>query len=172
LQKFCRRFPAYHHLIFELCGLAYLFPGSGFFNGWKMGDFDHSHSRKVDQPMGAAMLVACERISEIGAFDESFGIFFNDVDFCRRLSLAGYSNYYCAEAVIEHYGGGSVKRQKPKMIWLGHIAMFKYFRKQEKLREASFLIKLLRMPLPYCAGLMLLPAAIPRSIYHMIRRVI
>lgn len=172
LQKFCRRFPDYHHLLFELTGLAYLFPRSGLFNGWKMGDFDHTYSRAVEQPMGAAMLVARRAVEEVGMLDESFGIFFNDVDFCRRLHRAGYTNYYCTEAVVEHYGGGSVSRHKPKMVWLSHCSMFRYYLKQEKISEAPVPVKIIRRPLPYLAGLLLMLAALPRSLYHLVRRII
>ena len=169
LQKFCRRFPGYHHLFFELTGLARIFSGSRLFNGWKMGDFDHLQSRPVPQPMGAAMLIPREAINVVGRLDESFEIFFNDVDFCRRLIEAGFENYYCTEAVIEHYGGGSVSKQKPKMIWLSHLAMFKYFRKWERRRKAPFGIKVLRTLMAWLAGGMLVVAAGPRSLYHYLK---
>ena len=172
LQKFCRRFPRYHHLLFEFAGLTLLFSHSRLFNGWKMGDFDHLSSRPVPQPMGAAMLYKRDRVDEIGLLDESFKIFFNDVDYCERLELAGFTNYYCYEAVIEHYQGGSVRRQRPKMIWLSHLSMFAYFRKYEKRRSSSAFVKILRSPLPYLAGLLLILAAIPRSLYHLLRKFI
>jgi N-acetylglucosaminyl-diphospho-decaprenol L-rhamnosyltransferase len=172
LQKFCRRFPRYHHLLFELTGLAYLFPRSGFFNGWKMGDFDHTQSCQAEQPMGAAMLVSREVIDKIGNLDESFGIFFNDVDFCYRLHQAGDINYYCYEAVVEHYGGGSVSRHKPKMVWLSHYSMFKYYLKREKTRQGAPAIKIIRRSLPYLAGVGLMLVAVPRSLYHWVRKII
>jgi len=172
LQKFCRRFPRYHHLLFELTGLAYLFPHSGLFNGWKMGEFDHLSSRPVEQPMGAAMLISRSCVDDVGPLDESFGIFFNDVDFCLRLDRAGYTNYYCAEAVVEHYGGGSVSRRKAKMVWLSHGSMFRYFLKQEQTHGGPWAVKAIRRPLPYIAGFLLMAAAIPRSLYHLVRKVI
>ncbi len=172
LQKNCRRFPRYHHLLFELTGLAYLFPRSRLFNGWKMGEFDHAESCPVEQPMGAAMLVSRACIEDIGMLDESFGIFFNDVDFCRRLHDAGYVNYYCADGVIEHHVGGSVSRRKPKMVWLSHTGMFRYFLKQERMRRASAMIKIIRSPLPYAAGALLMLAAVPRSAYYLLRKII
>jgi GT2 family glycosyltransferase len=171
LQRSCRRFPRYHHLLFELTGLAYLFPQSRWFNGWKMGEFDHTVSLSVDQPMGAVMLVGRDMIDEIGVFDESFGIFFNDVDFCRRAREAGYTNHYCAEAVVEHFVGGSVSRRKAKMVWLSHAAMFRYFLKQEK-AVPSTPLRLVRLPLAYLAGAALVAAAVPRSLYHLIRKLI
>lgn len=168
-QSSCRRFPRYHHLLFELTGLAYIFPRSRFFNGWKMGDFDHAVSAAVEQPMGAAMLVSRVAVAEIGMMDESFGIFFNDVDFCRRLQEAGFVNYFCVGGVIEHYVGGSVSRRKARMVWLSHISMYRYLKKWERRHQGNSLIRPLRAPLPYLAGLLLILAALPRSIYHYYR---
>lgn len=172
LQRFCRRFPDYHHLFFELTGLSFIFSRSELFNGWKMGDFDHLHSRPVDQPMGAAMFLARSCLDEIGVLDESFGIFFNDVDFCRRLHEAGFVNYYCTEAIIEHYGGGSVSRHKARMVWLSHIGMFRYLRKWERRRKTLFLFKILNLPSLYLSGLLLVLTAIPRSLYYYCRSLI
>lgn len=171
LQKFCRRLPLKHDAVFNLFGLAALFPHSRLFNGWKMGDFDHLSSRPVPQPMGAAMLLNRSCIDDIGLMDETFVIYFNDVDFCERLIEAGYTNYYCYDAVIEHYQGGSTERQRPKMIWKSHLGMYAYFRKVENKRPSK-LVKVLRRPLLYGTGLMLILFAVPRSLYHALRKII
>ncbi len=168
-QKYCRRFPRYHHLFFELTGLSRLFSRSRLFNGWKMGDFDHLSSRAVEQPMGSAMLLHRSCITEVGGFDESFPIFFNDVDLCRRLVEAGYTNYFCTEAVVAHYHGGAVRQRRPSMIWRSHSSMARYFFKWEK-RCYGLLLRLLRLPLPVVAWLALMVSAIPRSLYHLLRK--
>jgi GT2 family glycosyltransferase len=85
---------------------------------------------------------------------------------------AGYVNYYCAEAVIEHYGGGSVSRHKPKMVWLSHYSMFRYYLKQERMSPRPKIMKIIRIPLPYLAGVLLMLSAVPRSLYHLLRKII
>ncbi len=129
LQKSARAFPRYRDLFFELCGLSYIFRKSSFFARWKMGRFDHLSERKVDQPMGAALMFRRELIEEIGYFDESFPIFFSDVDFCRRVIKAGYFNLYYPEATIKHYVGGSTEKNRAKMIIESHRSMYHYFKK-------------------------------------------
>ena len=171
LQKYCRRFPNYWHLFCELSGLSRLFGQSDLLNGWKMGGFDHLQSRAVDQPMGSAMLISREAVNKIGLMDEEFFIFFNDVDFCHRLAEAGFINYYCVDAVLEHYGGGSVRKIKPRMVWQSHFDMFRYFRKWEK-RRSSSIVRIIRKPLLYAAGAALVLAAIPRSLFHWLRKFI
>ncbi len=94
LQKSCRAFPTYLDLVFEFTGLSYLFPESKLFSHWKMGWFDHECEREVDQPMGAAMMFRRDVLESVGYLDESFGLFFNDVDFCRRTREAGCINIY------------------------------------------------------------------------------
>ncbi|MFH1698967.1 MAG: glycosyltransferase family 2 protein [Candidatus Zixiibacteriota bacterium] len=172
LQKYCRRFPRYHHVLFELCGLSRVFPCSKLLNGWKMGDFNHLSSAVIEQPMGAAILIKRDRIDNVGMLDESFPIFLNDVDLCKRLWMDGYRNYYCYDAVIEHYGGASVSRQKPKMVWLSHLSLINYFAKYEKLDRSKWPVKMARYLLLGVVSLLIFVAAIPRSAYHLIRKII
>ena len=85
IQPSCRRFPTYWDLFCAFTGLTMLFPRSRFFNGWKMGDFDHRSPREVDQPQGACLLARPEVATQLGAWDERFPLFFSDVDWCRRV---------------------------------------------------------------------------------------
>ncbi|MEW5925491.1 MAG: glycosyltransferase family 2 protein [Candidatus Zixiibacteriota bacterium] len=132
LQRSIRAFPRYRDLFFEFTGLSYLFCRSKAFASWKMGWFDHLTEMEVDQPMGAALMIRRSVIDKVGRFDESFGIFFNDVDFCRRVKEAGFVNLYYPEAVIEHFVGGSTRKNKARMIIESHRAMYKYFKKYTK----------------------------------------
>ena len=129
LQQACRAFPKYRDLLFASFGLSNLFPKSKCFSNWKMGWFDHLSEAEVDQPMGAALMVRRAVVDKIGDFDERYRIFFNDVDFCRRVIDAGYINLYYPSAVIEHYYGGTIRKMKPQMVMEWHEAISKYFYK-------------------------------------------
>jgi len=158
LQKSCRAFPTYRHLFFDLTGLSFLFPRSRIFGGWRMGWFDHETERKVDQPMGAALMVRREMLDKVGFFDERFRIFFNDVDYCRRVRLAGYVNLYYPDAVIEHYYGGTIRTMKPDMVMESHRAMYQYFKKYGRGAWGR--------SLPYFWGLVLWLAAFIRAGFY------
>jgi len=125
----CREFPTHISLLFNMTGLAALFPGSRVFNSWKMGYFDHETSREVDQPMGACMLTRMEDVDSVGYMDEQFWMFFNDVDWCRRYKQCGKKVMYLADAVIMHNAGHSVRKNRAKMIISSHRAFARYFRK-------------------------------------------
>jgi len=132
LQRCGRAFPKYRDLLWEFTGLSRLFPESRIFSRWKMGWFDHLTEKEIDQPMGAALMVSGRALNEVGNFDETFGIFFNDVDFCRRIKENGFKNLYYPEAVIMHYVGGSTEKRKPEMILESHRAMYRYFKKYNR----------------------------------------
>ncbi len=129
LQSECRSLPTYSNVFYEFTGLARLFANSQKIASWRLRWFDHLSEMFVEQPMGAAMLFRRSLLEEIGALDESFPIFFNDVDWSRRILAAGYVNLYCPTAVVEHFIGSATKPQKPKMVLESHRALYRYFKK-------------------------------------------
>lgn len=78
----------------------------------------------------ACLMMRREVFDEIGGFDESFVVDFNDVDLCLRIRRAGYRIVYTPYAELYHYEaattGSRVGRVNPKEIeslqrrW-GHI---------------------------------------------------
>jgi GT2 family glycosyltransferase len=63
----------------------------------------------VEQPAGAFLMVRRQVWQELGGFDEEFfPLWFEDVDFCRRIRDRGLSLYYIPEAVAKHTGAHSI----------------------------------------------------------------
>lgn len=56
---------------------------------------------------GAAMLVRREAFEAIGGFDSRYFCYFEDVDLCFRLRLAGWRVLQAPDAIVAHVGGGS-----------------------------------------------------------------
>ena len=129
IQPSCRRFPDYKLLLWELSGLSRLCPKSKIYGAWKMGDFDFKSTREVEQPMGSALLIRKKVIDQIGFMDESFFLFYNDVDFCYRIKQAGWKIYFYPEAKIFHSKGASTGQVKVKKIILSHWGHFLYLKK-------------------------------------------
>ena len=123
----CREFPAHLDVFFSIIGLSALFPRSKVFNGWKMGYFDHNSSLKIDQPMGACILLRREDIHTIGYLDERFWLFFSDVDLCKRFFNVGKSAYFISTAYITHIYGHSIRKNPVRMIMSSHWAFNRYF---------------------------------------------
>ena len=56
---------------------------------------------------GAAMLVRRDRLLELGGFDESFFLEFEEIDLCWRAWLRGWETVHVADAVVRHHVGGA-----------------------------------------------------------------
>ncbi|MGV1034584.1 MAG: glycosyltransferase family 2 protein [Microbacteriaceae bacterium] len=64
---------------------------------------------------GACVLVRTEAFASIGGFDESFFMYFEDVDLGYRLGLEGWENRYVPDAIVHHSGGHSTKTRSAQM---------------------------------------------------------
>lgn len=129
VQPSCRRFPRRRDIFYEMICLSRLLKSSAEFNSWKMGDFDHRHARRVDQPQGAFLLTREDVLQTVGLWDEQFPMFFSDVDWCRRVYARGYEIYFKPEAKVIHKQGVSIFQRRPQMIWSSHRSFYRYFKK-------------------------------------------
>ena len=59
---------------------------------------------------GAAMLVRRELLLELGGFDETFFMEWEDLDLCWRAWLRGYGSVYVPDAWLRHRVGGATSR--------------------------------------------------------------
>ncbi|HET7218703.1 MAG TPA: glycosyltransferase [Vicinamibacterales bacterium] len=63
--------------------------------------------RNVSAVTAACLLVRRSVFEEVGGFDESFPVAYNDVDLCVRIMARGYRNLYTPYAVLFHYESSS-----------------------------------------------------------------
>ncbi len=129
IQSSLREFPSYEILFWESTGLSKLFPSHRRFGRWRMGYFNYNKMAEVDQPLASCLLIRREVFKKIGQFDEIFPIFFNDVDFSKRMKKAGLKTVYLPDVEVYHYRGASTSQVRAKMIWEWHISLFRYFKK-------------------------------------------
>jgi len=127
-QQSVREFPDLATLWYDLLGLSFLFPHSERFGHWRMGYFDGESERDVAQPMASCLLIRRTVIAEIGLFDERYPMFFNDVDWCKRVWGRGWKIRYTSTVRVQHLGGASTRQRKIRMIWMSHAAYFRYLR--------------------------------------------
>jgi GT2 family glycosyltransferase len=124
----CRKFPEFRDALLEMSGLPRLFP-SRFTPRWKMPGFAHDRTAEVDQPEATCLMLRRSVLDEVGPMDERFPLFFNDVDWCRRIRSRGWRIVYLHEASVEHVRGASVNREPALKIWRSHQAFHRYFSK-------------------------------------------
>jgi N-acetylglucosaminyl-diphospho-decaprenol L-rhamnosyltransferase len=62
---------------------------------------------QVDWLAGASMMIRRQVLEQIGLFDETFFLYFEEVDLCRRARIAGWPTHYVVESSVAHIGSAS-----------------------------------------------------------------
>jgi N-acetylglucosaminyl-diphospho-decaprenol L-rhamnosyltransferase len=104
-----RNFPTAASLVLEALLLNRIWPKNPVNRRYRGLELDYSLRQEVEQPAGAFLMVKRALWQELGGFDEGFHpLWFEDVDFCKRLMKRGYRLYYEPRAVAKHTGGHSI----------------------------------------------------------------
>lgn len=135
LQYSCWRFPTFLQPIFSRTKWGQKGKGKIIADRYLMKDFDHNQTIPVDCIMGSAMFVRKRAIDEVGAFDDFFWMYFEDMDWCKRMWEHGWAVYYAHDVVLKHYHGrasakvpGIIKALiKNKFARVHLISWLKYF---------------------------------------------
>jgi N-acetylglucosaminyl-diphospho-decaprenol L-rhamnosyltransferase len=84
-------------------------------------------TREVDWLAGASLMMRTSVLREIGLFDETFFLYFEETDLCRRAKRAGHSTWYVVESRVAHVGSASTGMKKWRRIptyWLDSRAHY------------------------------------------------
>lgn len=123
-----RRFPTVWDQLAIILKIPHFLPN--ILNKYLMKNFDYSHSASVDSIRGSFFITRKEIIEKIGCWDERYFIWFEDVDFCKRVKKAGWKIMYTPVVECIDYMGQSfkqVKRGKTQIYFRN--SMLKYFKK-------------------------------------------
>jgi len=103
-SRSCARLPTPLSFLCFMFGLDRILPD--YFEGHFMTEWDHLDNRYVDQVMGAFFLVHRSLFIELNGFDETFFVYFEEVDFTKRALARGCRTFYLSDASIYHKGCG------------------------------------------------------------------
>jgi GT2 family glycosyltransferase len=84
---------------------------------------------EIDHPLGALMCVRRGAIEQVGAFDERFFMYAEEVDWCLRFKRAGWQVWHCPDALAIHHGGRSTRQHASAMFAQLHRSRFLLFEK-------------------------------------------
>ena len=121
VQPSVRRFPGFWDQMLILLGIQKLFPGLAPLRRYFMNDFNYHLESQVDQVMGAFFAVPRNVFEKLHGFDEKFFVWFEEVDFCKRVHEAGLKVYYSPHVTVMHHGGASFKQVnlfRRRVMWL------------------------------------------------------
>jgi len=123
-----RRFPTVASLCFEALGLNRIWPGNPVNRHYRCLDLSTREAVDVDQPAGAFLLFRRSCWSVVGGFDEGYWpLWFEDVDFLRRVKAAGFRIRYEPQAVASHRGAHSLATLSwgsRQLYWYGNLLRY------------------------------------------------
>jgi N-acetylglucosaminyl-diphospho-decaprenol L-rhamnosyltransferase len=70
----------------------------------------------VDWLAGASMMLREEVVRQVGIFDETFFLYFEETDLCRRAAEAGWPTHFVRESRVEHIGSVSTGMKTWKRV--------------------------------------------------------
>lgn len=126
-----RRFPTLGSLLCEALLINQVWPSNPVNRRYRYLDADYSKVQQVEQPAGACLAITREAWDAIGGMDTQFApVWFEDVDFCKRLIDSGRKIVYCPAARFRHAGAHSVGKLTfvdKQLFW--YTNMLRYARK-------------------------------------------
>jgi hypothetical protein len=93
--------------------------------------YDSGRPFRVEFPLGACMLVRGSALEAVGALDDGFFMYSEEIDWSRRFSKAGYHALCVPGAVVVHHAGASTGQRRPEMLTQLWRSRLRYFEKHE-----------------------------------------
>jgi GT2 family glycosyltransferase len=136
VQPSRRRFPTLMTALFESTWLQPLAP-RGVLRRYYVLDRADDDTQEVDWLVGACLLVRREALQQVGGLDESFFMYSEELDWCRRIRQVGWKVVYLPKAqVIHHMGKSSDQVVAQRHIYF-QTSKVRYFGKHHSALAAS-----------------------------------
>jgi GT2 family glycosyltransferase len=82
--------------------------------------------RRVPWVTGCCLLVRADCFREVGGLDDDFFLYYEDVDFCRRASAAGWSVWYDPAVTVTHHNPLHTRAVPPHLRVFTRHALLTY----------------------------------------------
>ena len=100
---------------------------------------DTSVPRAVDYVRGACLIVRTSVLPNVGELDERFFMYFEEADWCYRITQAGGKVYVCPSAKVVHYGGDEVGHYDERKLVFYHKSLLFFYTKNHEMSAAAVL---------------------------------
>ena len=142
-------------------------PAGTLLDSFNLLFWGRDQSCHVEYICGACMVMRREVVDQIGLLDDSSPMFLDDMDYCRRISDAGWRIAFVAEAKITHLwqqSSGQFRREADFYALVCH-SMWLYFYKHEGRASATAFAVMVAAAgiLRSAAGIVALAVAPPKT---------
>ncbi len=128
VQSSRRRFPTLTTAFFESTWLQSRAP-QRILDRYYALDIADGQTADVDWVMGACLMTRQEIAHTVGGMDEGYFMYSEELDWCRRIKMAGWRVVYLPTAQVTHYQGKSSEQVVAQRHIYFNQAKLRYFRK-------------------------------------------
>jgi len=128
IQHTCRTFPS----LFDIWARRFPLKSKmlhAIADRHEMLHHDYHQSFETDWFQGSFMFFRREALEQIGGFDESFFLYFDDVDICRRIHMAGWKVLFNGRVIAYHRFHRQSANPLNRLFRVHLASMFNYFKK-------------------------------------------
>ena len=122
-------FPTPVHIFLYLSGLYKIIHYVPILRGRSLQTPSSGSAAVVPWVLGAAFAFRREAFESVGGFDESFFMYFEEVDLCFRLAKNGRQTHFAPVTEIMHVGGASTEQQRVEMNVQFFESLARFYRK-------------------------------------------
>jgi N-acetylglucosaminyl-diphospho-decaprenol L-rhamnosyltransferase len=102
-------------------------PNNRFTRRYRLLDWDHSTTRRVDWVSGACFMIRRELFAQLGGFDEKYFMYLEDIDLCDRAGKAGAGVGFEPAARVMHVQGVSTEQLPYRMLAAHHRSVLRWW---------------------------------------------
>ena len=144
VQTSCFYYPTPPHVFLYISGFYKLIPRLPILKKRSLQKAASEMAMDVPWILGAALAFRRETFETLGGFDESFFLYFEEVDLCYRLFLQGKQIHFVPEAEVVHVGGASTTQNRTWFYIQFFRSLARFYRKHYSrvlLLELVFIVK-------------------------------
>ena len=152
IQSSRRRFPTFSTALVESTVVQEWCKENRILRRYYMTDTDDDEIQQVDWVVGACLLVRRQAYEQVGGLDEGFFMYSEELDWCRRIKVAGWRIVYLPTAAVIHHEGKSSEQVVPARHIYFQSSKVRYFRKHHGAFQAGALRWFLLLTYVYQMG--------------------
>lgn len=146
LQPSCFPFPTPLEIFLDVSHLSHLIRFVPGLKDHYLRCWDHSHPRKIPWVVGAALAIRREAFESCGGFDETYFMYYEEVDLCYRLWRRGWQIHYLPSVEIIHIGGRTTQKYRANMVVHFYTSLAHFYRRhysKARLAQLTLLVELI-----------------------------
>jgi GT2 family glycosyltransferase len=108
-------------------------------------NFSHDRERRVPWVLGAAQAIRREAFEAVGGFDESYVMYYEEVDLCYRMRRAGWDTRFIPVATVMHVGGAATRQRRQEMLVRLTLSSLEFHRHHDRGARLALARQVVRM---------------------------